>query len=283
MRSMANIHPRVWFLYLCVILGITMFLWHPGVAAVSLLGACLWRHRLQLSTKPAQLLGGLFFVLLLTGINPLISHEGVTVLFYLQGRPITLEALIYGALAAVMLESTLLWCSVFSNIMTSDRLLAVFGGRFPRIGMVFTLVLRFVPLFLRQWRRIREGQQALYGTAQSYRERFAGWKREMVVMLTWCLEHGLTTADAMAVRGYGNGSRSFYERYRFGRREAVCLAVILLLTDGLLVLWGQGYLRFECYPQIQGSWGQPMDFFALVLWSVLLFAPVVPKWRKKYF
>ena len=40
-------------------------------------------------------------------INPLVSHRGITVLFYLpDGNPLTLESVIYGAAAVVLISST---------------------------------------------------------------------------------------------------------------------------------------------------------------------------------
>ncbi len=287
MRNVGNMHPRIWFLYFCIILGVTMFLEHPVVAVSSFLGALFWRWRLGLSATPSQVLLGLFLMGLLALLNPLLVRDGQTVLFYLQGRPITGEAFVWGGLMAVMLGSTLLWCTVFSKIMTASRLLAVFGGRFSRIGMIFTLVLRFIPLFLRQWKRVSEGQQALYGKGETLRERFFVWKQEMTVMVTWCLEQGLHTADAMTSRGYGQSKkRSFYERYGWGRREKLWLMLLLVAIGMLCVLCGIGSLTFVCYPQVEspvGMFGVMGEVVAGLIWAVLLFAPIIRPWRGRSF
>lgn len=287
MRNIGDMHPRIWFFYFCIILGVTMFLAHPMVAVLSFFGALLWRRRLGLLATPSQALTGLLMMVLLTLLNPLLVRDGETILFYLQGRPVTGEALAWGGLMAVILGSTLLWCTVFSKIMTSDRLLSVFGRRFSRIGMIMTLVLRFIPLFLRQWKRVSEGQQALYGKGETFREQFFGWKQEMTVMVTWCLEQGLHLADAMISRGYGQGKkRSFYERYDWGRREKLWLLMLLLAVGTFCILCGTGSLTFTCYPQIQSRWGMfgvMGETVAGLVWVVLLFAPVIRPWRKRGF
>ncbi len=55
-------------------------------------------------------------------VNPAFNHEGATILTYLpSGNPLTLESMLYGAAAAVMLASVVLWFSSFNEVITSDK------------------------------------------------------------------------------------------------------------------------------------------------------------------
>lgn len=87
--------------------------------------------------------------LLVAVTNPLFSHNGVTPLFYLNGNPVTLEAFVYGAAIAVMVVGVMLWCRCYSAVMTSDKFLYLFGRAIPKLALVLSMALRFIPMFKR--------------------------------------------------------------------------------------------------------------------------------------
>ena len=59
-------------------------------------------------------------VILASVLNPLIVHQGETMLWYLpNGNPVTLEAVIYGIGAGFMLASVISWFASFQEVMTS--------------------------------------------------------------------------------------------------------------------------------------------------------------------
>ena len=54
-------------------------------------------------------------------LNPLFNHRGLTVLFYLAGEPVTLEAFAYGLCAGLMLLNVFIWFSCYACLLyTSD-------------------------------------------------------------------------------------------------------------------------------------------------------------------
>lgn len=92
--------------------------------------------------------------------NPLFSHNGVTPLFFLNGNPVTLEAFAYGAAIAVAVIGVMLWCKCMGEIMSSDKFLWLFGRPFPKISLVLSAALRFIPLFVRQSKEVSRAQKA---------------------------------------------------------------------------------------------------------------------------
>lgn len=92
-------------------------------------------------------------------INPLFSHNGVTPLFFLNGNPVTLEAVLYGLDIAVMLVAVLYWFKGYNHVMTSDKFLFLFGRAIPRLALVLSTALRFVPLLKVQIRRVSRAQR----------------------------------------------------------------------------------------------------------------------------
>ena len=107
MRSFADYHPIVVALYFLAVAGITMFCANPILLVLSLVGALLW-FLVRNGRKEAR--SHLFFALIFVCaalINPLVSHNGVTVLFVVNDSPITWEATVYGLVAATMILAVL--------------------------------------------------------------------------------------------------------------------------------------------------------------------------------
>jgi len=92
--AFARLHPITAFAYFLSVLLITMFSVNPVMVAISLAGGILFSA--SLSAPRAffrDLLFSLPLYLLLSLTNPLFSHNGVTPLFFLNGNPVTLEAM----------------------------------------------------------------------------------------------------------------------------------------------------------------------------------------------
>jgi energy-coupling factor transport system permease protein len=82
-----------------------MFFMHPVSLIISLTGALT--YAIYLSGKKAvrfSLLYMLPMMVMAAVVNPAFNHEGMTILTYLpSGNPLTLESILYGIAAAMML------------------------------------------------------------------------------------------------------------------------------------------------------------------------------------
>ena len=139
-----------------------MFAANPVLSLTALLGGILFCAMLVRRSRVPGDIG--FYVplfLLVAVTNPLFSHNGVTPLFFLNGNPVTLEALLYGFALAVAVVGVLLWCKGYSEVMTGDKFLYLFGSVIPRLALVLSMALRFVPQFRRQMRRVRCAQKTM--------------------------------------------------------------------------------------------------------------------------
>ena len=75
-------------------------------------------------------------------INPAFNHEGVTIIDYLpSGNPLTLESIIYGLCAAIMIVSVICHFSCYNEVMTSDKFIYLFGKIIPAIGSTKTTII----------------------------------------------------------------------------------------------------------------------------------------------
>lgn len=270
------LHSRTWFLYFIMVIVILMTFWHPVLLLISLESGLLWWRILGRRLTAGHIFAALAIIGLLTVANPLISSNGATILFYLNGRAITTEALAYGFLFASVLVCTLLWCVILSDVMTTDRWLNVCGRRFWRTGLVLTMVFRFFPLFTKQWQKIREGQEALEGGSPvGLKETFRMTKRELLCMLTWSLEHGFVTADAMLARGYGAARRTFFNRENYGATSIGIALAIAAAFAAVITAAASGGLEAQIYPYVRIHMDGGFDILGFAAFFLLCHLPMI--------
>ena len=125
MRSFSEYNPiavAVWFFS---VTGVAMFCSYPILMAISLSGAVLFfLIRNGFTHGKTHLFFWLLFAVLALA-NPLVSHNGKTVLFVMNHNPVTLEATLYGVNSAVMIIGVLYWFRSFTQMMTSEKLLYI--------------------------------------------------------------------------------------------------------------------------------------------------------------
>ena len=155
MRSgFARLHPLVDLTFFVLVLAFAMFLSHPAVQLAGLVCAALFALRCTgrgFGRRMAMLLP---LMLLAAVVNPLVSHQGVTVLFrFPSGNACTLESVLYGISAAVRLGTAVLWFMGWNAVMNCPiNLSYLFGRILPSLSLTLSMGLRFVPRLLRRTR-----------------------------------------------------------------------------------------------------------------------------------
>lgn len=254
MRTLRECNPAVAFAFFMAVLALTMFTMNPYLLLISLCGSWLYalitEGRSALRALPMQL--ALFAVTAV--LNPIFSRNGATVLFVVNDSPVTKEAVLYGLAAGAMLAASFGWLRSFTKLMTSDKLLYVFGLVSPKAALLLSMALRYVPLFGEQAVKIRRAQTAcgMYkdGGVPAH---IRGELRVFSVMVTWTLENGIITADSMAARGYGVGRRSRFSPQRFTPRDGALLGAIAALLGGAAAGAFGGVFRFDYYPVVAAA------------------------------
>ena len=276
MKCIDRFNPFSVFAYYAFTAGIAMFSADPIMLTISMLGAVA-----QFSMRMKQHRGrthafSLFLFFTLTIINPLFQHNGVTVLFVMNDNPVTLEALLYGANAAMMIVGTLYWFRSFSDIITSDKLLYLFGSVSSKLALMVSMALRYVPLFKAQARKVDAAQRAL---GQYRKDNIIDSVRVKLsvfsIMVTWALENGIVTADSMAARGYGLGKRSYFSPYRFTKKDALFCLAVLLLGAAVTGIMAFGQLDFSFYPKLSALVFTNVRLAAYIAYFALALLPCV--------
>ena len=277
--AFSRYHPLVNFLYFALVLGFSMTLMHPVCLLVSLICALLYAVRL----KGRRAVRFTVFVclptlLLAAVVNPAFNHAGMTILAYLpNGNPFTLESVLYGLAAGILLCAVLLWFTCFNEVITSDKFVYLFGRILPSLSLILSMTLRFIPRFKAQMDTVSQAQRGI-GRGDSSDSVFGRLRKAVTVFsvtVTWALENAIETADSMKSRGYGLKGRTAFSVYRMEERDKAML--LWLSFCGLYLICGSlsGGLRWWYFPILQGSGTEAFSISFYLVYSALCMTPLM--------
>ena len=288
--AFAGFHPVNNFLYFVIVLAMSMFSMNPVILLLSLTGAVCYSIKLKGTGKFAKSLLYMIPLLLFTAaINPVFNHQGITILTYLpNGNPLTLESMLYGFFAATMMITVITWFSCYTEIMTSDKFVYLFGRIIPSLSLLLSMTLRFVPKFRAQYREVKTAQQCIGGKDEGKRftEKLRIGVRILSILITWAMENAIETADSMKSRGYGLPGRTAFSIYTFDKRDRAMLVWLLAGAVILSLSRITGGMYFRFYPSIKMA---EAGFFSILADIVFLLLCLTPSlvdlyddyvWRK---
>ena len=284
MHSFERFHPIVNLTYFLAVILFSMIFMNPVCLGISLglsfLTAIDMKGRSMLGFGLKVLLP----VMVLTAlINPAFNHRGVTLITYLPGgNPLTLESILFGLAASAMIGSVICWFSCYNRIMTSDRFIYLFGRVIPSLSLIFSMILRFVPRFGAQIKRIYGAQKALYGEeGENLRGRARAGLRSFSAMIDWALENSIQISDSMKSRGYGQRRRTAFSIFTFERRDGVSLLLILVLSAYILVGKGLGAVDYRYFPDFQAVTGGVYTATVFLAYGMLCAFPLLIDIRER--
>ena len=277
--TFAGFHPAINLLYFVAVIGFAMFFTHPVCLGISLI--CAFTYSIYLNGKKAlrfTLLYMLPLLIITALLNPLFNHEGGTILAYLPGgNPLTLESVLYGIAASLMLITVIAWFSCFNEVLTSDKFVYLFGRIIPALSLILAMALRFVPRFQAQIKVISNAQKCVGRDVSSGNilQRIKHGVKILSILITWALENAIETADSMKGRGYGLPGRTAFSIFRFDRRDLY--ALLYILTCAAIVISGAvlEVYRFRYFPTIRGYWSGGRTAFVFVAYLALGAFPII--------
>ena len=277
-----NYHPLVNFIYFAAVITFGMFIMHPAFLAVSLLGSVF---NLLILRRGSTLKFVLPLILVSAIMNPLFNHEGISILAYFpNGNPFTLESVWYGFAAGMMIASVICWFSCMSAVMTSDKIIYLFGRIIPALSLIFSMALRFIPEFTLQIKRASAARPATEN-----KKLIPKMRRGITVLsaaVTWALENSVDTADSMKARGYGLAGRTSFSIFKFSHRDVFLLVFITLLIIYILTGIFTGGTYFRYFPSVKcagislGSVSLVAAYFLLCVMPCIIEFWEAKKWKK---
>lgn len=255
--AFSQMHPIVNFIFFAFVIGFSMFIMNPACLLISLV--CALFNVLYLNGKKAVRLSVLYLlptIIIIAIVNPVFNHDGVTMLAYFPwDNPLTLESIIYGIATAVLLSSIVLWFSCFNEVMTSDKFIYLFGRIIPSLSLVLSMALRFVPKFIFQFNVIRNSQKCIGRDISDGKllQRLKNAAKIISIMISWALENAIETADSMKSRGHGLKGRTAFSIYRFSKRDAAVLSLIMTSGVILIIMSVLDVAKFRYFPSVKGN------------------------------
>lgn len=281
-------HPAVNLIFYVFAIGITMFSIDPVFLAVTTVFS--WAYSILLKGVKAlktNLLLMLPIVIVMTVVNGLFTHNGATVLFFINDSRITLEALAYGMAAAVLLTAVVIWFVSFNVVMSSDKLIYIFGKAAPVLGLTLSMIFRFIPLLKNRFREIRMGQQCMgRHTEGGIFAKTRQLCKEVSILISWSLEASIETSDSMEARGYGLHGRTSFHLFKMSPTDWTALAAISF--TGIIAMIGcvMGKTSIYFYPVIKFAEWDIWRIITLISFALLLAVPMIlditgeRKWRQ---
>lgn len=277
MKSFSSLHPTILFLYYMSVIFISMFTMNPLILGCSLLGSILFFSMMNSPKVILKDIGYYLLVFILIAItNPIFSHNGETILFFLNDNPVTVEAIVYGVAIATMLVAVIFWSKSYSEVMTSDKFIYLFGRAIPKLSLVISMALRFVPMFKTQIKKVNQAQKTLgLYTSNSITDRVFSSMRVFNSMLTWSLENAISQADSMKARGYGLKGRTNFSLFKFYKRDKLILVVIIFVLASIILGFASDIFKFYYYPAISSLEISGIEVLEYIFVFILMVLPFI--------
>ncbi|MBQ7595368.1 MAG: energy-coupling factor transporter transmembrane protein EcfT [Clostridia bacterium] len=273
--SFSAFHPAALFFYFAGLILITIFTVNPLMLGIALIGALCYCIFIEKGSSVKSDLSFYIPMFILVSVtNPLFSHNGITPLFFMNGNPVTLEAVFYGINIALLLAAVAFWCRAYSETVTEDKFLFLFSKTLPKTALVLSMAIRFIPVMKRQAKKISSAQKAmgLY-SSKSYIDKLRGAVRVLSALITWSLENAVDTARSMRARGYGLKGRKSFSLFKFTARDAVIMLVSAAMFAFVLFGLRSGAVHFAFYPSMSRLPLTPMATAVYICYGAAAFLP----------
>lgn len=263
MEQLKRLNPITLFCYFFAVVFLTMFLTNPCFLAVSFVFSVLFSTFLKRKFELKPFIFAVLTIIFFTIVNVFFSHNGLTVLFFLNGNPITLESVISGLNGGLLITSSVYWFSSLNELLTSDEIISLFNWVSPSFALLISMTLRYLPLMKKRYDEISDCQRLLFPEKKKLRSCF----ERLSILITWSLEKGVMTADSMNARGYFLKNKSRLSFYPYRKIDFFAEAIVLALLS-LCLIFGGGY---SVYPVFSGL---EVNFIALFSEILLMLLPI---------
>ena len=270
-------HPITQLSFIICIVSVVLIVNDPVILSISLICSLLYIFAYGgAKTLKNYLIMSSCVTLSVIMINPLISHRGMTVLFYLpDGNPYTAEALIYGFFASILISSTIDWFFIVNRTLNSEKIIYLFGKMLPKLALLISMTLGFFSKMKLQFQSMRSARKAVGCDISDggLSDRFRNGAALISALIGWSLENSIDTADSMNSRGYGTHKRSSYSPYHFRPDDALLLSLVFMFFSFIMIMNYSGSLDHSYYPYFEMT---RIGFLSVSTYSVYFTMCVVP-------
>ena len=276
-RGFISYHPLINFLFFVGALGFGMMLSHPIFSLCALVIALCEYLLLNRGKNKKSLLWYCVIFLMVLIFNALLNPLGETILFcWLNNRPVTLEAIIYGGVVGMNFAAVMLWFNCYNYIMTTDKFTYLFGRFVPSITLVLTMILRLIPLLQKKTKNIVSARNCIGKSKKGngFKDALQSGMEVLSILTSCALEDAVITADSMRSRGFVDQKHSSYLFYRWEIRDCILLGFYMLCSAVLIVSIGTGAVSVQYFPTIVFSENRQVAVLGLIAYGLFLVIPI---------
>ncbi len=269
-------HPAVNLIYFAAVIAGTLTFRHPVWLGLSFLCACVYSIR---RNGRRAVVFDLILIPLAVAYAFYYSsyhHFGLTELgVNFVGNRITLESMVYGLVIAFSVAGALIWMSCVHSVFTADKVVYLFGKVSPRLSLFLAILLRLVPRFKNEARKINTARRGLgRGTDQgSFPRRVMNALRIFSMLISWCIGALATASDSMRGRGSSLRGRKAFSIYRFDNRDRTYVVAMFACIAVTLMGHLLRQTRMIYDPRLLWTPVTGMSFFFWVCYTVLCLMP----------
>lgn len=217
-----NCHPVIIMIYFCtVIFGMVSFK-HPIFLMISFLCAFIYSIKRNKVRSVVLNIFLLPFIVVVAFYYSSYNHFGITILEHnMIGNNITLESLVYGTVLGIINVGVIMWCSCIYSVITTDKIIYIFGRISPKFSMYLSILFRLIPRTICEIKKINVAQSCIgRGVNQgNVFRRIRNFFRILSIVITWVIESLATASESMRSRGSTLKGRKAFSIYRFDNRD----------------------------------------------------------------
>lgn len=278
MNRFSKLHPVLHLVFYALSIIFVLTVSNPFFSFACLVGSLLYTSKVIKNSALKNLKTALIIIAFVSVFNMLFAHYGATVLFSLGKFNFTLQALLYGINQGIVFACVLLWFTALSYNLDGDRILYLFSFA-PKLSLMFSIILGFIPRFNRKLGEIRDAHKALRGgeAPQTMKEKFKSALDNLSALISYSLESSIITADSMSARGYKAGVISV-KRYKLCNQDVFLLLFILISFIYVFYSKVAGNITFIFEPFTKIKSFSPMAFAVFITVEAMPF--IVEVWEE---
>ncbi|WP_455544046.1 energy-coupling factor transporter transmembrane component T [Intestinibacter sp.] len=273
--SFEQLSPVVISIYFVTAISMLYYINNPVIIFIFLLVSLLVNYKFCKNSFKTFIKGFIMMAVMILIINPLVSHKGTTILFYIGYTPITLESIFYGLISAMKLMTLLLISNYFNKVMTYEKLIYILSPLGHNLSLIISLSVKFIPEYLDKITSIKNTQRTKGIRLDSKN------KKEVAKSLTYILnsfffitlEDGIITIKSIKSRGYYNRDKKNRMKIRLKSIDYMSLTLIILTLICTVVFNNQ--ITYEVYPTLAKLSFDIRFIIATIVYTLFLATPIL--------
>ncbi len=271
-------HPAINLVFFVAVIAMTIGFTQPVFLGISYISAFAYSVKLNGRRGAAFNLCLVVLVAAWTWFFSAFNHFGITNIGRtIAGNQMTLESVVFGFVTGTIAATVVMWLSCMHAVVSSDKVVYLFGRISPKLSLALSIVLRLVPLVKRHAAKVDNAQKCVgRGSGQgNIVQRTRNSLARFSIMVTWTGESMAQSSDSMRSRGYALKGRTAFSIYRFDNRDRsfvifLFLCIFVVVMGALL---NQTSISYS--PAILMNRVTPMSYLFYAAYAALCLSPLV--------